>query len=75
MEEGDRILELLLGNLGTLVLALVICWAFLKGWIVPGYLYQAVARERDRLLEVAIPAVRAMEQGATALRERRENAP
>jgi Na+/H+ antiporter NhaA len=67
---SERGLELLLGNLGTLVLALLIIWAFLRGWIVPGFLYQALARERDRLFEIAVPIVKVMDRAATTLRER-----
>lgn len=67
----DRILELLLGNLGTLVLALLIIWAFLRGWIVPGWAYKAKTTECERWFNIAVPSVRALEQGTSALRERR----
>lgn len=72
----DRLLELLLGNLGTLVLALLAILGFIRGWIVPGWAYRAIARDRERLFEIALPAVRGLEHGAQALKDqRRENGP
>lgn len=59
----------LLGPLGTLALALLIIWSFLKGWIVPGWVYREVSRERDRLFSIAVPATRALEQGAEAMKQ------
>lgn len=66
---GDQVWSLLLGPLGTLVLALLVIVGFIKGAIVPGYLYKALALERDRLFEIARPAVQAIEHAA---KERRE---
>lgn len=64
----DRVIELLLGNLGTLVLALLVIGGLLRGTIVPGWAYRSVARERDRLFSIAVPAVRTLERGAEALK-------
>ncbi len=66
---ADQIWSALLGPLGTLVLALLVIGAFLRGWIVPGYLYRSVAKERDRLFEIAVPMAHGIEQGASALKE------
>lgn len=65
---NEDVWSALLGPLGTLVLALLVIWSFLKGWIVPGWVYRETARERDRLFSIAVPATRALEQGAEALK-------
>lgn len=69
----DRVLELLLGNLGTLVLALLVIGGFLRGTIVPGWAYRSVSRERDRLFSIALPTVRTLEKGADALKTQQES--
>ena len=36
---------------GALALALFLVAAFLRGWIVPGYIYEASVKDRNRLLD------------------------
>lgn len=46
----DRVIELLLGNLGALMLMLLLVFAVYRGWLVPGW-YAAELRERNDRLE------------------------
>ncbi len=63
----DTVWPALLGPLGTLVLALLVIGAFLKGYIVPGWTYRAIARERDRLFDIAVPLAKGVERVAPVL--------
>lgn len=75
MAEESRLWDLLLGQAGTLVLALLVIVGFLRGYIVPGWAYRALERERDRLFRIAVPAVGALERGADAVRHMRTAEP
>jgi hypothetical protein len=69
----ERITDLLLGQFGTLVLALLVIWGFLKAWIVPGWAYKSVSRERDQLFSIAVPVVRTLEKGAEAFKAQQQD--
>ena len=58
----DRYLELLTGQAGTIVLALGVLWAFVRGWIVPGWLYRRENERADRLESLALKSTSVAER-------------
>ena len=59
---GDRFLELATGQAGTIVLALGILYAFIKGWVVPGWLYRRENARADRLESLALKSTSVAER-------------
>lgn len=61
----DRYIELLLGQFGTLVLALTVVLAFVRGWVVPGWLYRQENKRADRLESLALKSTSIAERVVT----------
>ena len=59
---GDRFLELATGQAGTIVLACAILWAFVRGWIVPGWLYRQENARANRLESLALKSTSVAER-------------
>lgn len=68
----ERFTELLLGQFGTLVLALAIVWAFIKGWVVPGWLYRRENSRADRLESLALKSTSVAERVVTVAEREHE---
>lgn len=58
----DRYIELLLGQFGTLVLALTVVLAFVRGWVVAGWLYRGERQRADRLESLALKSTAVAER-------------
>ena len=65
----ERALELILGNLGVLVLLLIIMVGGFRGWWVYGRFYDAQARQIERLEERLDRALGAAESGTGLARQ------
>lgn len=71
---SDRLFELLLGQFGTLVLALLIIWCFLTERIVSGRLYRRENSRSERLEGLALKTTNVAER-ATMFAEKESPAP
>lgn len=65
MVDFTRLVEVV-DKMGTIALAIFFGLAFMKGWIVPRWTYDKLARDCDRMTELALRGTHLAERGVSA---------